>query len=286
MLTVATVLATQEIIKTWRFAQESIAFVPTMGNLHEGHLQLVKVAKKSAARVVVSIFVNPTQFGAGEDFERYPRTEQQDQEQLAELGVDLVFLPAVSEIYAPSAQTIVSVADISEKYCGASRPGHFNGVTTVVCKLFNIIQPTIALFGLKDFQQFFIIKTMVSDLNMPIQLIGVETVRAPNGLALSSRNAYLSAEEKNTAPLLYQALTTAQTAIFADSASYIDIEQNTLRFLQESGFKPDYFVICRSHDLQRALPEDAELVLLIAARLGKTRLIDNLRFTKPTKLNG
>ena len=285
MLTVKSVIAAQEIIKTWHLAHESIAFVPTMGNLHEGHLQLVKVAKTTAARVVVSIFVNPTQFGAGEDFENYPRTEQQDQEKLAEMDVDLVFLPSASEIYSSNAQTIVSVTGISEQYCGASRPGHFNGVATVVCKLFNIIQPTIALFGLKDFQQFFIIQRLVSDLNMPIQLIGVETVRESSGLALSSRNAYLSAEEKNSAPLLYQALKTAQAAIFANSASYTDIEQHTLRFLQEAGFNPDYFAICRSHDLQRATQDDSELVLLIAARLGKTRLIDNLRFTKPTKLS-
>ena len=203
----------RELIKAWRTAGETIAFVPTMGNLHAGHLQLVTRAKAVANRVVVSIFVNPTQFGVGEDFETYPRTEKEDQEKLIAEGVDVLFLPAVDDIYMSDARTTVTVAEVSEWYCGASRPGHFAGVATVVCKLFNIVQPDIALFGLKDFQQFTIIKIMVRDLNIPVEIIGVDTVREPSGLAMSSRNGYLTAHEKQVASELYRVLCVTRDAI-------------------------------------------------------------------------
>ncbi len=280
MLTVNTLFELQTAIKVWRLARESIAFVPTMGNLHAGHLQLVNVAKTKADRVIVSIFVNPTQFGINEDFDSYPRTEQEDKKSLKTAGADLLFLPPNTEIYTPDTQTIVSVTGISNRYCGASRPGHFDGVATIVCKLFNMVQPTIAVFGLKDFQQLTVIRIMVRDLNIPVQIIGVETVREPSGLAMSSRNGYLTAEEKAIAPLLYQSLINARDTILAKYLPYSKIEQQALGFLQQAGFQPDYFSICRRSDLDNARQEDTDLVLLTAARLGKTRLIDNICFRK------
>ena len=270
----------RELIKAWRTAGETIAFVPTMGNLHAGHLQLVTRAKAVANRVVVSIFVNPTQFGVGEDFETYPRTEKEDQEKLIAEGVDVLFLPAVDDIYMSDARTTVTVAEVSEWYCGASRPGHFAGVATVVCKLFNIVQPDIALFGLKDFQQFTIIKIMVRDLNIPVEIIGVDTVREPSGLAMSSRNGYLTAHEKQVASELYRVLCVTRDAILEGACNYTEVENQAFAALQEVGFKPDYISVCRSSDLTKVAPEDSDLVLLATARLGKTRLIDNIYFSK------
>ncbi|MDD5319191.1 MAG: pantoate--beta-alanine ligase [Methylococcales bacterium] len=280
MQIVNTVSELREVIRTWRLAGENVAFVPTMGNLHAGHLQLVNEAKKTADRVIVSIFVNPAQFGIGEDFEVYPRTEREDREILDAANTDLLFLPAVGEIYAPDAKTVVTVTELSDLYCGASRPGHFSGVATVVCKLFNIVQPDAALFGLKDFQQLVVIRTMVRDLNIPVEIIGVDTVRESNGLAMSSRNGYLTGAEKSVAPKLYQSLCVARDAVLAGGQSYADIEQQAILFLQKEGFQPDYFCVCRSNDLIKATVEDADLVLLAAAKLGKTRLIDNIYFSR------
>ncbi|HEY8157949.1 MAG TPA: pantoate--beta-alanine ligase [Methylobacter sp.] len=280
MRIVNTVSELREAVKAWRSAGQSVALVPTMGNLHAGHLALVSKAKEKADRVVVSIFVNPTQFGVGEDFETYPRTEQEDQDKLNASGADLLFLPSVSEVYASDAKTIVSIAGLSEWYCGASRPGHFDGVATVVCKLFNMVQPDTALFGLKDFQQLTVIRTMVRDLNFPTEIIGVETVREVSGLAMSSRNGYLSAEEKAVAAKLYQSLCIARDAILAGQQSYEEIENRALLYLRDSGFQPEYFSVCRASDLKKADVDDMDLVLLTAARLGKTRLIDNVCFSK------
>jgi len=277
---VNTVSALRDAVRAWRSAGQSVALVPTMGNLHSGHLALVNEAQKKADRVVVSIFVNPTQFGVGEDFETYPRTECEDQQKLNASGVDLLFQPAVSAVYAPDATTVVSVTGLSEWYCGASRPGHFTGVATVVCKLFNMVQPDIALFGLKDFQQLTVIRTMVRDLNIPVEILGVETVREASGLAMSSRNGYLTAEEKTVAAKLYQSLCIARDAVLAGSQSYQEIERRALLFLRESGFQPDYFSVCRASDLKKANADDVELVLLTAARLSKTRLIDNVCFSR------
>jgi len=229
---------------------------------------------------VVSIFVNPTQFGIGEDFESYPRTEHDDQEKLMAVGADLLFQPAVSEVYSPDAKTVVSVSGLSEWYCGESRPGHFNGVATIVCKLFNMVQPDVALFGLKDFQQLTVIRAMVGDLNIPVEIIGVETVREASGLAMSSRNGYLTEDEKIVAPKLYQSLCTARDAVLAGQLSYEEIERKALLFLRESGFQPDYFRVCKISDLKKAGASDSELVLLTAARLSKTRLIDNVCFSR------
>ncbi len=277
---VNTVSELRDAVKAWRSAGLRVALVPTMGNLHAGHLALVNEARKSADRVVVSLFVNPTQFGVGEDFETYPRTEQEDQEKLAASGADLLFLPDVSEIYAPDAKTVVSVTGLSEWYCGAARPGHFDGVATIVCKLFNIVQPDVALFGLKDFQQLTVIRTMARDLDIPVDIVGVATVREASGLAMSSRNGYLTAEEKTVAAKLYQSLCAARDAVLAGRQSYEDIERKAMLFLQESGFQPDYFSVCRIRDLKKAGAGDVELVLLTAARLGKTRLIDNICFSR------
>ncbi len=280
MQIVSTVCELREAVKTWRSKGESIGFVPTMGNLHAGHLQLVNTAKKKADRVVVSIFVNPTQFGAGEDYETYPRTEQEDQEKLQAEGTDLLFLPSVAEIYAPDVRTAVTVTGLSDLYCGASRPGHFSGVTTVVCKLFNMVQPDIALFGLKDFQQLTVIKTMVRDLNIPVEIAGVETVRELSGLAMSSRNGYLTDAEKQVAPKLYHSLCAARDGILTGNLAYADLEQQALQFLQQVGFQPDYFSVSRSSDLKKADTNDVDLVILVAAKLGKTRLIDNIYFSR------
>lgn len=280
MQTVNTVPELREVIRSWRSAGASVALVPTMGNLHAGHLQLVNEAKKTADRVVVSIFVNPTQFGAGEDFETYPRTEREDREKLDAANTDLLFLPAVEDVYAPDAKTVVTVAELSDLYCGASRPGHFSGVATVVCKLFNSVQPNVALFGLKDFQQLVVIRTMVRDLNIPIEIIGVDTVRESNGLAMSSRNSYLTGAEKCVAPKLYQTLCAARDLILTGDRSYPAIERQALELLQKAGFQPDYFSVCRSSDLKKASAEDVDLVLLAAVKLGKTRLIDNIYFSR------
>lgn len=282
MQVVNTVSELREAISAWRLAGASIAFVPTMGNLHAGHLKLVHEAGKKADKVVVSIFVNPTQFGAGEDFETYPRTEREDTERLIEAGADLLYLPTVADVYAPDALTVVTVTGLSDRYCGASRPGHFSGVATVVCKLFNRVQPNIALFGQKDFQQLAIIRTMVRDLDLPVEILGIDTVRETDGLAMSSRNGYLTAEERHIAPRLYQSLCAARDTVLAGNQSFAEVEQAALLFLHNSGFQADYFCIARGGDLQKADAEDMDLVILAAAKLGKTRLIDNICFSRQT----
>jgi pantoate--beta-alanine ligase len=262
-------------VREWRKAVSRVAFVPTMGNLHAGHLQLVREAKKYADKVIVSIFVNPTQFGLNEDFSSYPRTEQRDFELLAAENCDAVFLPSVETIYSQNAQTTVSVSQVSQNYCGASRAGHFDGVATVVCKLFNIIKPDVALFGLKDFQQFCVIQAMVRDLHLPVELVGVPTVREIDGLAMSSRNGYLNEKEREIAPTLYQILQTARDKLLIGQ-KIVDIENASIANLTQAGFIVDYFNIARRVDLKQATENDHELIILAAAKLGKTRLIDNL----------
>jgi len=263
-------------VRAWRKNQARVAFVPTMGNLHAGHLHLVSEAKKHADKVIVSIFVNPTQFGENEDFADYPRTEKRDCELLVEQGCDAVFLPNVETIYSQNAQTTVSVAQIAKNYCGNSRAGHFDGVATVVCKLFNIIQPDVALFGLKDFQQFCVIQTLVRDLHLPIELIGIPTVRETDRLAMSSRNGYLSTAEREIAPKLYQILQTARTN-FLTGQKINEVENQAIADLTTAGFNVDYLKIARQADLQFASEnDDQDLIILTAAKLGKTRLIDNI----------
>lgn len=262
-------------VRAWRKNKQRVAFVPTMGNLHAGHLHLVSEAKKHADKVIVSIFVNPTQFGENEDFADYPRTEKRDCELLEGQGCDAVFLPSVETIYNQNAQTTVSVTQVSQNYCGSSRAGHFDGVATVVCKLFNIVQPDVALFGLKDFQQFCVIQTLVRDLHLPIELIGIPTVREADGLAMSSRNGYLTKAQREIAPQFYQILQTAR-ANFLAGQKINTVENQAIVDLTTAGFNVDYLKIARQSDLQFASENDSNLIILAAAKLGKTRLIDNI----------
>jgi len=250
-------------------------FVPTMGNLHAGHIQLTRLAKQRSACAVVSIFVNRIQFGPKEDFDRYPRTLQADADKLREAGADVLFAPDESEIY-PEPQTFtVEPSDLQHILEGAFRPGHFRGVATVVLKLFNMVSPHAAIFGKKDYQQYVVLRDMVKQLALPVEIIPAETVRAEDGLALSSRNAYLSAPERAEAPRLHRILKEAREALRAGKRDYAAIEA---RALAEFGGKwaPDYVAIRRQSDLRPPAPSDRNLVVLGAAKLGKTRLIDNV----------
>lgn len=258
-----------------------IAFVPTMGNLHEGHLTLVRQARELADHVVVSIFVNPLQFGQGEDFDGYPRTLEADSRLLAAEGVHSLFTPPVAVMYPkPQAQqTRVEVPNLSALLCGASRPGHFAGVATVVCKLFNLVRPDVALFGQKDYQQLLVIKRMVEDLAMPVRVVGVPTVRDADGLAMSSRNGYLTGSERMVAPHLYRVLcdTAEQLRAGADPGA---LERTAAEALDAAGLQTDYLAIRRQQDLQPCGSADRDLVILAAAWLGRARLIDNLEVTR------
>jgi pantoate--beta-alanine ligase len=278
METISDLETLRQSISSWRKAGEKIGIVPTMGNLHEGHLALVNAARGHCDRCVVSIFVNPMQFGEGEDFESYPRTLEQDQQKLERAGVDLLFAPSTTTVYplGNQAQTRVEVPEISDILCGASRPGHFVGVATVVCKLFNYVQPDIAVFGEKDYQQLMVIRRMVTDLAIPVEIIGLPTVRETDGLARSSRNSYLTAEERKRAPKLYETLMITAKSLRDGERNYTLLEQNGIDLLRSAGFRPDYFSIRKADDL--TLPSEGEqnLVILAAAYLGTTRLIDNL----------
>ena len=260
-------------------AANTLGFVPTMGNLHAGHLSLVSRARGEHDLVVVSIFVNPLQFGANEDLDSYPRTLDADTAALIAAGCDFLFLPSAAELYGDDMQasTRVQVPELGTHYCGASRPGHFDGVTTVVTKLFNIVQPDAAYFGLKDYQQFSIIRKMVDDLALPVSVHGIETAREASGLALSSRNGYLSAEQKAVAPLLYQTIMGIGDALAAGDQDFKRLIQAGKQQLQDAGLQPDYLAIANSATLRPATQEDSHLVILAAAFLGSTRLIDNLR---------
>jgi pantoate--beta-alanine ligase len=278
MQTVTTIKNLAAVIKHWKQTGLSIALVPTMGNLHAGHLKLVTEAKAKADKVVVSIFVNPTQFGVGEDFDGYPRTHSQDAALLAMHDVDVLFLPSVIEVYPVPTKTLVSVSGLADLHCGVSRPRHFDGVATVVCKLFNIVQPDIAFFGEKDFQQLAIIRAVVRDLNIPVKIVSVATIREVDGLAMSSRNGYLTHEQRQIAPKVYQALCAARDAVWVGAHAFSHIEQQQRQLLRLAGFAVEYFSICRVNDLLPANPSDNDLVILVAAKLGKTRLIDNIQF--------
>jgi pantoate--beta-alanine ligase len=268
-------------VDSWRRGG-NVAFVPTMGNLHAGHLSLVKEARVEADRVVASIFVNPLQFGAGEDFDSYPRTLERDSEMLQAEGTDLLFAPSVEVMYPkPQAeQTRVEVPGISDLLCGASRPGHFVGVATVVCKLFNMVQPDIAVFGKKDYQQLMVIRRMVEDLAMPVTVVGVETTRESDGLAMSSRNGYLSAEERAIAPALYRIIRAAAARLQQGDEDYASLEREAAGELEAKGLRSDYFSVRRAEDLGMPGPTEKALVILAAAYLGKARLIDNLEVSR------
>lgn len=281
MVVVEHIAALREQVRSWRAAGARIGFVPTMGSLHAGHLSLLQVAREHADRVVTSIFVNPLQFGPGEDFERYPRTPEDDRRLLADAGCDLLFLPAVAEIYPDGGQsaTKVSVPQLSGILCGAHRPGHFDGVATVVARLFGIVQPDVAVFGEKDYQQLAIIRRMASDLALPVEIIGAPTVRSPDGLAMSSRNLYLTPAERSVAPGLHATLRSLAARIEAGERDFAAVEQRGLRQLRESGFDPDYCEVRDAVTLDPPHEGSAAVVILAAARLGKARLIDNLRLS-------
>jgi pantoate--beta-alanine ligase len=268
----------EAVLAHWRSEGETIAFVPTMGNLHAGHLHLVDTAKSRADRVVVSIFVNPTQFGPGEDLATYPRTPEQDIARLRGHQADLLYLPEADDVYPDAGQpsTFVEVPGLSDLLCGRFRPGHFRGVATVVCKLLNRVRPDLALFGEKDYQQLAIIRKMVRDLDMPVAILGVQTVREPDGLALSSRNGYLGVAERERAALIYRTLSRAAEAVRAGGRDYPRIEREAAAALEAGGFSIDYVSIRRQQDLAAPSPADDALVILAAARLGRTRLIDNI----------
>ena len=278
MITVETRSEIRQQIADWRRAEESIVLVPTLGNLHRGHLALVNYARGLGKRVVVTIFVNPLQFGEDEDLDAYPRTLMLDIEKLKASGTDLLFAPPLEEVYTRSKkhQTRVEVPILSEILCGASRPGHFMGVATIVCKLFNMVQPDKAVFGEKDLQQLMVIRQMVEDLSIPVGIESHPIVRDADGLALSSRNSYLTPEERQRAPALYHALKTTAKAIKKGRRDYTMLEQEAELMLQQAEFRPDYFSIRRAEDLGDAAAEDTSFAIVAAAYLGKARLIDNV----------
>lgn len=276
MKTETTIQGLSASLNPARSARKIIGFIPTMGNLHQGHLNLVREARKLCDVVVVSIFVNPIQFGPNEDFDNYPRTLEQDQQLLADVGCDIVFAPTVEQMYGNKPRlTNISVSGITNDLCGLQRPGHFDGVAVVVTKLFNIVQPNYAFFGQKDYQQLAVIRQFVQDLNIPLEVIGVPIARAEDGLALSSRNGYLSEQERATAPVIFQSLKTAEQQLHAGKTlqeALAGIRQT----LTDAGLVVDY-VEARTPELQKIDEFNQDVVILIAAKLGKTRLIDNLQ---------
>lgn len=275
MKTETTIQGLNAALSPARTAKKRIGFVPTMGNLHEGHLNLVREAKKLCDVVVVSIFVNPIQFGPNEDFDNYPRTLDKDSQLLADVGCDIVFAPSVEQMYGKQPLlTNISVSGITADLCGASRPGHFDGVAVVVSKLFNIVQPNLAFFGQKDFQQLAVIRQLVQDLSFPIEVIGVPITRAADGLALSSRNGYLTPEQRAVAPTIYQSLKHAEKALLEGVSLDAVLAEITTQ-LTQAGFIVDY-VEARSPALQMVTDFKQDTVIFVAAKLGTTRLIDNL----------
>jgi pantoate--beta-alanine ligase len=278
MLQLSDISALQSQVKRWKVSQQRLVFVPTMGNLHQGHLQLVRQARSSGDKVIVSIFVNPMQFAPGTDFDRYPRTLKDDTQQLDTLDVDVLFTPAVNDIYPQDLEktTKVIVPGLSDILCGEFRPGHFVGVTTIVAKLFNLVQPDVAIFGEKDYQQLAIIKKMVADLGFPVEIQSVSTIREADGLAMSSRNQYLTPEERAKAPLLYQTLQALKKQIDSGASGFPEYESRAMLALQQGGFRPEYVSIRHAATLAPASDNNSPLVILAAAWLGTARLIDNI----------
>jgi pantoate--beta-alanine ligase len=278
MIVVNTVADLKRQIARLRSNKQRIAFVPTMGNLHAGHRVLMEQAHRYADAVAASVYVNPLQFGPAEDFTSYPRTPDADRELLRAAGVDILFLPDENQGYPRGrrGQTIVEVPGLSDILCGAARPGHFRGVTTVVARLFNLVTPDVALFGKKDYQQWLLIRLMVSDLGLPIEIIGIDTVRADDGLALSSRNSYLSAAERRIAPRLYATLRAMADGMVKVSRAIPALETEACGTLKQAGFQPEYVSVRRRGDLASPGDHDRELVILAAAKLGHARLIDNI----------
>ena len=279
METVSSLHGLRSVIERWKRSGYSIALVPTMGNLHDGHISLLNHARECADRTVVSIFVNPIQFGKGEDYERYPSTLADDKNKLEKYGLDLLFTPDLDQLYpgGTDIDTRVNVPGLSNILCGETRPNHFSGVATVVAKLLSNVQPDMAFFGEKDFQQLLVIKRMVEDLCLPVEIVGLPIVREPDGLAMSSRNAYLSREERHRAPEIYKTLKAAAERLRQGNKSLDEIEKEAFGRLEEAGFRPEYVSIRRTDDLQQPTPEDTRLSILLAAWLGSARLIDNLK---------
>jgi pantoate--beta-alanine ligase len=282
METVTTIAAVRERVRGWRREGRRLAFVPTMGNLHAGHVSLIEAARRRGERFVASIFVNPMQFGPNEDFAHYPRTPQQDARMLAGAGCSLMFMPEVHEIYPHGAEraTRVEVPGLSRILDGEFRPGHFEGVSTVVAKLFHIVEPDVAVFGEKDFQQLTIIRRMVAELCMPVEIVAAPTVREADGLAMSSRNQYLTADERALAPQIYATLQAAAKRVRAGDADFASIERSGVQALESAGFRLDYFSVRQAADLAAPAPAARELVVLTAARLGRARLIDNVQVSR------
>ncbi len=271
----------RELHASWRQDGDQVALVPTMGNLHAGHLSLVELARQHAERVVVSVFVNPTQFGEGEDFDEYPRTLKRDTQRLKKLEADVLFTPDVETVYPFGIEkaTVVSVPGLTKNFCGASRPGHFDGVTTVVARLFALVQPDVAVFGQKDYQQQLVIRHMTADLSLPIRIITAPTVREADGLAMSSRNQYLSEAERAIAPQLHASLEAIGAELQDGKRNFDELEKEAWGRLEAAGFVPDYVAVRRAENLEAPDRDCDEIVVLAAARLGRARLIDNIVLT-------
>jgi pantoate--beta-alanine ligase len=283
MDTVTTVEAVRARVQQWRAAGLRIAFVPTMGNLHAGHMSLLAAARYRGDRVVASIFVNPLQFGPSEDYTAYPRTLLEDQQLLQEARCDLLFAPGVTDMYPHGGdqRTLVVVRGLSDILCGRFRPGHFDGVATVVAKLFGIVVPDVAVFGEKDYQQLLVVRHMTLDLALPVEIVGAPTVRAPDGLALSSRNRYLSADERARAAVIHQSLSHAVAAIYGGDIDHAALERAGTLMLERAAMSVDYFAVRNAADLTEPSATSSDLVVLTAVRLGRARLIDNLRTHRP-----
>ena len=270
-----------EQLREWRLHDDHIALVPTLGNLHTAHIKLVELAREHAERVIVSVYVNPTQFGEDEDFEAYPRTLERDTRRLKQVSADVLFIPDDETVYpfGHDCATVISVPGLTENFCGASRPGHFDGVTTVVARLFALVQPDVAVFGQKDYQQQLVIRFMTEDLSWPIRIITAETVRESDGLAMSSRNQYLTDEERAVASLLYEALSNIGSALQNGKRDYEDLENTAIGRLEKAGFGIDYLAVRRAHNLAPPDRDCDELVVIAAVHLGEARLIDNIVVT-------
>ena len=279
METVSSLADLRALVGRWKQAGYSIALVPTMGNLHDGHISLLHHARECADRTVVSIFVNPIQFGQGEDYEKYPSTLADDKNKLEKYGLDLLFTPDLGQLYpgGTDTDTRINVPELSNILCGEFRPGHFSGVATVVTKLLSNVQPDAALFGEKDYQQLLVLKRMARDLCLPVEIVGLPIVREADGLAMSSRNAYLAPEERRRAPEIYRTLKAAAAGLRKGRSDLEAIEQEAMLRLEQAGFRPEYVSIRRSEDLRVPASEDTRLSVLAAAWLGPARLIDNIK---------
>lgn len=270
-----------EQLREWRHDDEHVALVPTMGNLHSGHASLVEIAREHAERVVVTVFVNPTQFGEDEDFDEYPRTLERDTRRLKANRADVLFTPSVETVYPYGIEqaTLVTVPYLTDNFCGSFRPGHFDGVTTVVARLFALVRPDVAVFGQKDYQQQLVIRRMAADLNLPIKIIAAPTIREDDGLAMSSRNSYLSSEERAVAPKFHEVLEATGRQLQSGSRDFAALEAAAAAALESHGFRIDYVAIRRAMDLSEADRDCDEIVVLAAVHLGGTRLIDNVVVT-------